>query len=195
MTAVTELHIPEPDRVTKPAYLNFSSEVQPAIYQPFVNLVNHLIQQGHDEVNILMATNGGAVAVGVALYTMLRALPIRVVTHNVGNVESIGNIIFLAGDDRFAAPNATFMFHGVSCGLTAATQLTVPLLKQVLTSLEADEARIASIVAERSAVTEPMVKGFFRQGETKDAQYALASGLISDIRHPVIPPGSPVHSL
>jgi ATP-dependent protease ClpP protease subunit len=193
MTTVTELHIPE--GAANPAYLNFSSDVQPIVYQPFINLINQLVQQGHDEVNILMATNGGAVATGVSLYNMLRALPIRVVTHNVGNVESIGNIIFLAGEERFAAPNATFMFHGVSWGTAGAFQLNVPMLKQVLTSLEADEARIASIVADRSSLTEETVKGFFRQGETKDAQYALATGIITDIKHPTIPPGCPVHSL
>jgi ATP-dependent protease ClpP protease subunit len=193
MTVVSELHIPE--GAANPAYLNFSSDVQPQVYQPLVNLVSQMIQQGHDEVNILMATNGGVVETGVALYNMLRALPIRVVTHNVGNVESIGNIIFLAGEERFAAPNATFMFHGVQWGATGPVQLNVPMLKQVLTSLEADEARIASIVADRSSVTEQTVKGFFRQGETKDAQYALASGIITDIKHPEIPPGCPVHGI
>jgi hypothetical protein len=38
----------------------------------------------------------------------------QLVTHNVGNVDSIGTVIYLAGEERFACPQATFMLHGVS---------------------------------------------------------------------------------
>ena len=40
---------------------------------------------------------------GVAIYTTLRALPLDLTTHNIGNVDSIGNIIFLAGARRYAS--------------------------------------------------------------------------------------------
>ena len=50
---------------------------------------------------------------GLNLYNVLRALPTKLITHNVGNVDSIGNAIFLAGVERYACPHSTFMFHGV----------------------------------------------------------------------------------
>lgn len=35
---------------------------------------------------------------GMNLYNVLRPIPFLLVTHNVGNVDSIGNAIFLAGE-------------------------------------------------------------------------------------------------
>ena len=37
---------------------------------------------------------------GMTLYNTLRAMPFELITHNVGNVDSIGNAVFLAGDLR-----------------------------------------------------------------------------------------------
>ena len=50
---------------------------------------------------------------GMNLYNVMRAMPFKLITHNVGNVDSIGNAIFLAGVARYACPHSTFMFHGV----------------------------------------------------------------------------------
>jgi alpha/beta hydrolase fold/Clp protease len=41
----------------------------------------------------LLSTLGGQVAQGIAVYNVLRALPISVTTYNVGSVNSIGNVI------------------------------------------------------------------------------------------------------
>ncbi len=40
-------------------------------------------------------------------------VPYKLITHNVGNVDSIGNVIFLAAEERYACSTSTFMFHGV----------------------------------------------------------------------------------
>ena len=45
---------------------------------------------------------------GMNLYNFLRGLPIRLTTHNVGNVDSIGNAVFLAGEHRYACPHSPF---------------------------------------------------------------------------------------
>ena len=62
----------------------------------------------------MLSTPGGSVMNGLNLYNVLRGLPITLTTHNVGNVDSIGNAIFLAGQIRYACPHSTFMFHGVA---------------------------------------------------------------------------------
>jgi hypothetical protein len=50
---------------------------------------------------------------GMTVYNVLRGLPCDLTIHNIGNVDSIGNAIFLAGKHRYACKNSTFMFHGV----------------------------------------------------------------------------------
>jgi ATP-dependent protease ClpP protease subunit len=61
------------------------------------------VAQGFDELHLMLSTLGGQVAQGISIYNMLKALPIRVITYNVGTVNSIGNVIFLAGSPRYAA--------------------------------------------------------------------------------------------
>ena len=34
--------------------------------------------------------------------------------HNVGQVDSSANVIFLAADERYASPHTTFLFHGMN---------------------------------------------------------------------------------
>jgi ATP-dependent protease ClpP protease subunit len=48
----------------------------------------------------MLSSPGGHVMLGMNLYNVLRALPIKLTTHNVGNVDSIGNAVFLAGNPR-----------------------------------------------------------------------------------------------
>lgn len=74
-------------------------------------------------VYLLLSTPGGSVMHGMNLYNVLRGMPFELITHNVGNVDSIGNAVFLAGAKRYAAPHSTFMFHGVGFDLPAQTRL------------------------------------------------------------------------
>ena len=59
-------------------------------------------------VYLLLSTPGGSVMNGMNLYNVLKGMPFELITHNVGNVDSIGNVIFLAGEKRYATANATF---------------------------------------------------------------------------------------
>ena len=45
---------------------------------------------------------------------MMIALSVNVTTHNIGQVQSIGNIPFLAGSPRYCSPSSMFMLHGLS---------------------------------------------------------------------------------
>lgn len=42
----------------------------------------------------MLSTPGGSVMNGLNLYNVLRALPFKIITHNVGNVDSIGMQLF-----------------------------------------------------------------------------------------------------
>ena len=54
---------------------------------------------------------GGECSYGFSLYNFLVSLPVPVKTHNLGTVESMGNIIFLAGELRTACHYSKFLFH------------------------------------------------------------------------------------
>ena len=50
---------------------------------------------------------------GITLYNFLRGVSFQLNNHNIGNVDSIGDAIFLGGAERYACAHSTFMFHGV----------------------------------------------------------------------------------
>ena len=98
MTEVPEVQNP----TTKPVIVTFNANIQLPVIAPVLQLTTQLVQQGFDEIRLFMTTPGGDVATGFTLFHYLRSLPVKIVTHNVGSVNSIGNVVFLAGEERYA---------------------------------------------------------------------------------------------
>jgi ATP-dependent Clp protease, protease subunit len=118
------------------------------------------------------------------------------VTHNVGNVDSIGNAVFLAGEERYACPHSTFMFHGVAAAFQPAiSQLDAKQLRERLDAIDADELRIGSIIEQRTKLDHAEIVALFREQRTKDAAHAISAGIVDEIKDVQIPPGSPVIAL
>lgn len=132
---------------------------------------------------------------GMNLYNVLRAMPIKLTTHNVGNVDSIGNVVFLAGETRYACQHSTFMFHGVGFDVPQGGRLEEKFLREKLDGIASDHNRIGQLMAERSTLTKKAIKGLFREARTKDAAFAAGCGIVHEIRDIQIPAGSTVVSL
>ena len=131
---------------------------------------------------------------GLNLYNTLRGLPFQLTTHNVGNVDSIGNALFLAGDTRYACPHSTFMFHGVGFDILNQ-RFEEKLLREKLDSILSDQARIGAIIKERTRLDQKVIEGLFREAQTKDATFAREHGIVDEVRDVQIPPGAPIYSL
>ena len=132
---------------------------------------------------------------GMNLYNVLRGFPIELTTHNVGNVDSIGNAVFLAGAKRYACQHSTFMFHGVGFDLGGGGRLEEKGCREHLGSILSDQKRIGSIIKERSTLSAAQVRRLFREAQTKDAASAVSCGIVHEVRDVQIPPGSSVVSL
>jgi ATP-dependent protease ClpP protease subunit len=177
------------------AYVSFSAEIIPHTAESLIATMSNLANQQVPEVQLLISTPGGAVMNGMNVYNVLRAMPFKLVTHNVGNVDSIGNAIFLAGEERFACPHSTFMFHGVATPTGGVPQLEEKTLRERLDSVQADQKRIAAIIEERSTLTADQVEPLFLEAQTKDATYAVGAGIVHEIKDVQVPTGGPVISL
>jgi ATP-dependent protease ClpP protease subunit len=169
-------------------YLSAVFPVNPITTNKFMGLCAQLVANEKPErLYFLFGSPGGEVACGMAIYSFLRALPVKVTMHNIGSVDSIGNVIFAAADERKATPHATFLFHGVGMGIEKA-QLHRTQIQELLTQLTADEKRIATILAERYGQSLAEFETFFTQGETKTADFARTKGIIQEVSEPIIPP-------
>jgi len=140
-----------------------------------------------------ISSPGGGVAAGVTLYNFLRALPVKIIMHNTGSIDSIATVIFLAAEERYACSHSRFLFHGVATGeMPAGTRLNRFQTREFLSGLEQDEGRIKELIVERSSITESEMARLFQQGETKNPAFALEKGIIHDIRDLTLPVGAQV---
>jgi ATP-dependent Clp protease protease subunit len=175
--------------------VSFSAEIVPKTTEILLAAMANLVGQGYHEIHLLLSTPGGSVMHGVTAYNVLRALPITLVTHNVGNVDSIGSVLFLAGEQRYACPQATFMLHGVSFAPAGQVQFFERNLQERLNALRADQQRIAAIYNDRARITPEMAEQYFIQETTVSAADAVGLGIVHELRQVSIPAGSPVLQL
>lgn len=179
-------------QITPVSYITFNSEINPVTCDRLVGTLNDLVARGVKTLHIHFSTTGGSVVHGIHLYHHLKSLPMEIVTHNTGGIYSIGNVIFLAGSRRYACKNSSFMFHGVGIQIPAQTVFNEAALKERLGSLQNDQEKISKIVSENTQLQEEDVEKFFIESSTKDAAFALSTGIIQEIRDAKITPGCSV---
>jgi len=173
--------------------MSFTAKVTDQNTSHLMNAVAAYLTQGMAELHLLLSTPGGSVMHGMTLYNYLSALPIKLFTYNIGNVDSIGAIVFLAGEERFACPHSTFMLHPVAIPMQQTYE--EPDLKAIGQSLLADQARIASIYAERSGSQKQDALALFDQQKTYSAAEAKRFKFVHEVKPLVIANGARVYHL
>jgi ATP-dependent protease ClpP protease subunit len=172
-------------------YINFFDGIDPIKVNKFIQFTTEVISQHNpQELYFFVASNGGDVDSGFVLYNFLVSLQskMKITMHNTGTIDSIANVMFMAGQNRYAASNASFLFHGVSMNFNGGQNRTV--LKEALSRLEGMENRIAQTVSKHSKLTETELTSLFQQGEGKDVNFALNKEIIHEIKLPSVPQGA-----
>ena len=175
-------------------YVLFSRPLDDETVNEFVSKLNQISIQGQD-IYLLLNCPGGNVHAGIHCYNMLRALPTRLTTHNVGHVDSIANAIFLAGENRFATASAIFMYHSVSFSFDSPITLDGRQLKEYLDSVNSDHERIGTIIADRSTLTLSLAAELFDVQIVRTSDWALENGIIHEIKDLHLPADRVLHEL
>ena len=170
----------------KKVFINFSSPVDWARTQKLKGSLLALSEQKPSEFVLMISSNGGEVLSGITLYNFLKALSVKITTYNMGNVDSIANVIFLAGNERFACPNTSFLFHGVKTGFPPNQMLDLNQIKELESSMTRQQEIISGIVAEESSLNKEEINEFFTQGKSIDTAFAMEKGIINEVKRPVI---------
>lgn len=129
----------------------------------------------------------------ISLYNYLKALPENIITHNMGSVDSIANVIFLAWDKRYSSPHSSFLFHWVTAQTNWPISLWLSQLKENLSRMESEHKKIAWIITDRTELKEDEVLEFFNAWQAKDNDFAKEKLIIDDIRD--IPTPSETNSI
>ena len=91
----------------KTIYINFFDDINPTTVNKFIKFNVDAIQEHNPTViYYFISSNGGDVDSGFVLYNFLISLhgKIKVTMHNTGTIDSIANVIFAGGQNKFAAP-------------------------------------------------------------------------------------------
>jgi ATP-dependent protease ClpP protease subunit len=176
-------------------YFSFSGEISASTTEKLITTLSECCNQGVERAYLMFSTPGGSVMHGMNLYNVMRALPLELTMHNVGNVDSIGNVVFLAGDKRFACAHSTFMFHGVGFDLEGKQRLEEKLLRERLETVQAEHKRIGAVIRDRSTLDDKAVQELFLQQQTKDAEFAARCGIVDEVCDVNIPSGAKIISL
>jgi ATP-dependent protease ClpP protease subunit len=182
----------------KVAYINFTGQIDEKNTKGLMQLYADIVRQEKPDIlYTLLSSPGGLIDLGITLFNFLRALPCHIIMHNIGSVESIANVVFLAGESRFATPNSRFLLHGVFWQPPAGVTIIPSQIAEQGTRFRDDEARIKDILLARTSMTAEQIDGYFRFGESKTAEFAKEVGIISQIIEPKIDRGcifiSPVY--
>lgn len=172
-------------------FVSFTAEIQPATAEALISVLGQQANAGVKKVHLMLSSPGGAVMSGFTIYNAIRAMPFELTTHNVGNVDSICNVVFLAGERRYACKHSTFMFHGVGMQTPGPVRLDLRQLKEYIGQVEADDQRIANLFEERTKMNAGDVLKLFTVARTENADFALDKGFATGISEVVIPDGAP----
>jgi ATP-dependent Clp protease protease subunit len=173
-------------------YISFSAEINQITTEGLISIMGDCVNSAVQKVYLLFNTTGGSVMNGINLYNVLKGLPFELIIHNVGSVNSVGNTIFLAGQHRYAVPNATFMFHGVGFTLPQGQRLEEKDLREKLDGVLRQQKQIGDIISQNTNLTDKEIENLFTEAQTKDVNFAIDKGIIHEIRDVQIPKGTPM---
>ena len=167
----------------------FSAPITEESANNFICLLSTLATQGISRAFVGMNCSGGHIPSGIAMHNhnCMKAMPLEIVTHNIGNVDSIANIVFLGGDERYACGASTFMFHGAGVNSTPTACLQEKDLLERLDVVEAEHKRMSELIAGRTKLSAAECKELFKEQRMRDALWAKNKGFVDEVRDFAIP--------
>lgn len=155
------------------------------------------VNGGAKQLTILFSSFGGATFEGFALYHFLRALPLELTMHNIGSVQSIANVVFMAGSKRFACTPSRFMFHDFTWGSAQAETLERNQIKERTQSLDADADNFISIFKSQTSLTDKDFETLqlLNQPNIITPERAKEVGIIQEITDAKITAGIPIYNV
>lgn len=173
--------------------VHFSGPITPAACCNVQSVCSQALGQGATRIRLHLASEGGSTLYGFAMYGYLKSLPIPVDTHNLGGVNSMANIVFLAGEQRSASNFARFLLHPMAWMFNAGGVDHSRLL-EISGSLNDDVERYVSIFEKSTAdAEEPLDIRSIISGNAQlvTPELALRSGIIHSVTDSVLPHGTP----
>ncbi|NNG25365.1 ClpP family protease [Telluria aromaticivorans] len=155
------------------------------------NLCLQALLNGATEIELHMSSEGGNMTAGFALYFFLKSLPVPLTTHNIGSVESVAVVIFLAGQKRYACPGTRFLIHPLHWGFGSLAAADHARVSEWRDCLDFDAERYAKVVLDtttEAGTPTDIHTNLFGNARIFDADEAVKAGLIHRAVQAQLPP-------
>lgn len=167
----------------KTIYIYLFDQIDMKRVQAIMNIVSGIFaKEKPHSLYFIISSPGGSVDAGITLYNFLKSIPCEVIMHNNGSIDSIANVIFMAGNKRYASPNTSFLFHGSKMMYDGPHEYTLASLKETISLMERSHEKMAGILKSSTKLTAARVKKLFNEGKSLNTTEALNYGIINDIR-------------
>jgi ATP-dependent Clp protease protease subunit len=171
----------------KEAYIRFMSPVHPQSTDQLFQILDRKLKEKCERIHLMISSPGGSVFHGLSLYNFIRGAPVQVYTYNFGSVDSIGVVIFCAGEKRFSVPHARFLIHGVQANFMANQSVDEKGLEERLKGLQIDYKNIARVIADTAQRPADKVQDDMNNRTTLNPQEAKDYGLVHEIKSELFP--------
>lgn len=94
--------------------IEVNQDVDSIMASKIIRAMSKMVDISNAPIEILLATGGGDIDEGLAIYDAISTCPAPVKIKAIGEIMSSGLIIFLAANDRSASKHTRFMFHHLS---------------------------------------------------------------------------------
>ena len=171
----------------KETYIRFMAPVHQRSTASLLQILDNKLKEKYERIHLMISSPGGSVFHGISIYNFLMGAPFEVYTYNFGSVDSIGVVIFCAGDKRFSVPHARFLIHGVSANFVGNQSLDEKGLEERLKGLQIDYNNIARLIADTVQKPADEVQNDMNNRTTLNPQEAKDYGLVHEIKSQLFP--------
>lgn len=147
------------------------------------------------KIYMFFSSPGGNINTAFTLFTFIKALPVKVIMHGSGVIDSSGVNVFLSGDSRYTSKGTTFLLHPATKLFNKDVSITIEQLKSELMALQKEQEKIIQNILENTIFTEKEVTEHIQSGVTLDVASAQEKGIITEVRDFTIDPQNPFYQV
>lgn len=168
-------------------YIRFMAPVIPQTTAQLFSVLDSAVKAKVDRIHLMMSSPGGSVFHGLSTYNFLRGMPIEVFTYNFGSVDSIGVVIFCAGERRFCVPHARFLIHPVQFNIQGNASFDEKQLEEHLKGVKIDQENIARVISDTTDKPLHKIENDMIDRTTLSPTQAKDYGIVHEIRSELFP--------
>lgn len=175
--------------------IRYFTGVDEANVKRLIETIENKLKEGCTKFVLLLSSPGGNVFAGLSAYNYLKGIPAEIVTHNFGNVDSMGLVLFCAGSRRLSVPHGRFLLHGVQANFPQGASLDEKQLEERLKGLRLNIENISGVIAANTGKSEKDVFNDMVEGTQLNPEQAVEYGLVHEITEQLFEKGAEIISI